>query len=307
MVYQHNNVVVCGIDGSQASLNALKWAAAEAATREARLEIICCYEEATYAKHQGNEHDRAIFLGEAEKYLSEAAALVAHTGVEITTEAIFADPTTALLAKSKQVARVVIGARGGSGGFADRLLGSVASAVSARAYCAVVVVPSTPVEEIVPAKHVVCGFDGSEASRLALELAIRETSRWGGHLSAISAVNFAGSTWLPGAEYHADVLEDVRAGLREAVNRAAIGYDVDIRCHAIEGNAAGLMAEFSTAVDLIVVGTRGRGGFAGLLLGSTSQAMIQHSKCPVIVVPRRTRDNEDATPVTPWVRKQAEE
>ena len=62
------------------------------------------------------------------------------------------------------------------------------------------------------------------------------------------------------------------------------------------------MTEFSTAVDLLVVGSRGRGGFAGLLLGSTSQAVIQHAVCPTIVVPKRTRRNEDMGPQVPWER-----
>lgn len=196
----------------------------------------------------------------------------------------------------------MIGARGGSGGFADRLLGSVASAVSSRAYCAVVIVPSTPVETVLPVKHAVCGYDGSDASQVALGLAIREASRWGAKLSCVSAVNFSGDAWLPGTDYHQEILDDVRASLREAVKNARVGYDVDVRCHAIEGNAAALMTEFSTAVDLLVLGTRGRGGFAGLLLGSTSQSVIQHSACPTIIVPQRTRANEDMGAAVPWKR-----
>ncbi|MCF2706963.1 universal stress protein [Arcanobacterium haemolyticum] len=303
MVYKHDNVVVCGVDGSQASLNALDWAAQEARTRRARLEILCCYEQPTYASHQGNEDKHGGLTRDgAERILDEAIARVKDSGVEVSPVLESDDPTTALLNKSKSVARVVIGARGGSGGFVDRLLGSVASAVSSRAYCAVVIVPSAAVEEVLPVRHIVCGFDGSEASRLALGLAIREAARWHAKLSCVSAVSFAGTTWLPGADYHQEVLDDVRSGLREAVAEASAGYDVDVRCHAIEGNAAALMTEFSTAVDALVIGTRGRGGFAGLLLGSTSQSIIQHATCPTIVVPKRTRENEDMGPLVPWER-----
>jgi len=137
---------------------------------------------------------------------------------------------------------------------------------------------------------------------VALALAIREAARWRARLSCVSAVNFGGSMWMPGVGYHQEVLDDVRAGLHEAVTELRQGYDVDIHCHAIEGNASALMTEFSTAVDLLVVGSRGRGGFAGLLLGSTSQAVIQHAVCPTIVVPKRTRRNEDMGPQVPWER-----
>ncbi|MCI1675129.1 MAG: universal stress protein [Ancrocorticia sp.] len=302
MVYRHDNVVVCGVDGSDESFNALVWAAHEAKTRRARLEIVCCYEQPTYAGYRTS--GRNLLEENAQTILDDAVARVKPVGIEVTPSLDPADPTAALLNRSKTAARVVIGARGGSGGFADRLLGSVASAVSSRAYCAVVIVPSTPVDTVLPVKHIVCGFDGSESSRLAMALAIREASRWGAKLSCVSAVNFSGSAWIPGSDYHQEVLDDVRASLREAADDAVKGYNVDVRCHAIEGNAAALMTEFSTAVDLLVLGTRGRGGFAGLLLGSTSQSVIQHAACPTIVVPQRTRENEDTNmgSSVPWDR-----
>ena len=75
-----------------------------------------------------------------------------------------------------------------------------------------------------------------------------------------------------------------------------------VRRHVLDGNAAELMAEFSTAVDLIVVGSRGRGGFSGILLGSTSQAVLSHASCPVLVVPQRVREEPARRGNTPWPR-----
>ena len=67
-----------------------------------------------------------------------------------------------------------------------------------------------------------------------------------------------------------------------------------VKRHALDGNAAQLMSEFSTAVDLVVVGSRGRGGFSGLLLGSTSQGVLSHAACPVMVVPSRVKTDPQA-------------
>ena len=293
MAYQHDNVVVCGVDGSDASFNALKWAAQEAKMRNAVLEILCCHQEPTYPGHRGNA---GLTEADAREVVEKAREKTADVGVDVQTSLEADDPTSALLARSKKVARVVVGARGGSGGFADRLLGSVASALSARAFCAAVVVPSTAARDVLPVEHIVCGVDGSETSKIALGLAVREAARWKAKLSCVSAINLSGSMWVPGPGYHQEVLDDVRAGLKDTVMKAAEGYKIDAHCHVIEGNPAALLAEFSTAVDMLVVGTRGRGGFAGLLLGSTSQAILHHSVCPTIIVPRRTSENEDA----PW-------
>lgn len=303
MPYRHDNLVVCGVDGSDASFNALEWAVQEAATRGAHLDVLCCFQQPGYTGRPMTEEPAGPLMeAGARKILEAAESQIKEYGVDYALHLSDEDPITELLERSKRAARVVLGARGGSGGFADRLLGSVTNAVSSRAYCSVVVVPTSPVSEVLPFKHIVCGFDGSESSRVALALAIREAARWRARLSCVSAVNFGGSMWMPGAGYHQEVLDDVRAGLREAVDELRQGYDVDIHCHAIEGNASALMTEFSTAVDLLVVGSRGRGGFAGLLLGSTSQAVIQHAVCPTIVVPKRTRRNEDMGPQVPWER-----
>lgn len=304
MAYQHENVVVCGIDGSEAAFNALEWAANEAKVRGAHLDIVCCYERPGYSD-KGEEPSGPLLEDGARKILADAETRVKDLVLDYALQLSDEDPTSDLIERSKSAARIVMGARGGSGGFADRLLGSVTSAVSSRSYCSVVVIPSAPVRDVLPVKHIVCGVDGSESSIVGLNLAVREAVRWGARLSVVGAVSFSGSAWMPGGGYHQEVLDDVREGLKEAVEDARQGYDVDIRCHAIEGNPAALMTEFSTAVDLLIVGSRGRGGFAGLLLGSTSQSIIQHSACPVSVVPRRTRNNEDmGGPAVPWTRKQ---
>lgn len=304
MTYRHDNVVVCGVDGSDASFNALVWAAEEAVRRNALLDIVCCYQEPTYDGHRG---DISLNEEQARKVMMEARAKIAHIQVDIQESLETDDPTEVLLERSKKVARVVIGSKGKTGGLADRLIGSVISALTARAYCAVVVVPSESMPDVIPVEHIVCGVDGSDSSQVALELAVREAARWKAKLSCVSSINLNGVMWVPGPGYHQEMLDDVKAGLQENVAKAAQGYDIDVHCHVIEGNPAALLAEFSTAVDMLVIGTRGRGGFVGLLLGSTSQNVIAHAACPTIVVPQRTEANEDAPwSNVPWTRNKKE-
>lgn len=110
--------------------------------------------------------------------------------------------------------------------------------------------------------------------------------------------------WLPAAVDYEQVLADVKAGLQIVVDELAAGTGVDVRLHALDGSGAALLAEFSSAVDLVVVGSRGRGGFAGMLLGSTSQAVLHHAHSPVLVVPTGSYEADgDLTPGDlPWQR-----
>src|SRR5690625_2387846 len=97
--------------------------------------------------------------------------------------------------------------------------------------------------------------------------------------------------WLPAAVDSEALLADAKEGLDVAVNQALVGHEgVTVRRHALDGSGAALLSEFSSAVDLVVVGSRGRGGFAGMLLGSTSQQVLHHTACPVMVVPTRVQD-----------------
>ena len=211
---------------------------------------------------------------------------------------------------SGEAALAVVGTRGG-GGFADRLLGTVSSALPAHAHCPTVVVPRhTEGAEYTPVRRIVVGVDGSESARKALRWAVHEAEAWEAELTAIAAVPMASGAgalaWLPAAVDREQVLADVRSGLDRAVADAVEGHPaVVVRRHALDGNAAELMAEFSTAVDLVVVGSRGRGGFSGLLLGSVSQGVLSHASCPVMVVPARTKGDDgpaSRNPGTPWKR-----
>ena len=136
------------------------------------------------------------------------------------------------------------------------------------------------------------GVDGSAAAEYALRFAMAEAEVWGAELTAVAGVPVGAMTgvlsWLPAAVDREQVLRDVTEGLHVVVDRALADYPgLTVRRHALDGTGAELLTEFSAATDLIVVGSRGRGGFKGLLLGSTSQAVLHHADCPVMVVTDR--------------------
>ena len=311
----HHDVVLVGVDGSPPSLAALDWAAAYAHVHGLGLHLVCAYSVPTFtaAALDGGYaalDDTAIADG-ARAVLDEALARVAPRGLRTTSAVATGDAAAVLVELSREAAMVVVGTRG-RGGFAERLLGTVSSPLPAHAHCPTVVVPyrrddrtgaSAGDEEQedgtaphLPVRRIVVGIDGSPAAEIALERAIREAEAWGAELTALAAVPVTVNTsylaWLPSAVDHEAVLRDVGEGLDVVVDRALAGRDLHVRRHVLDGTAAQLLTEFSTAVDLVVVGSRGRGGFAGLLLGSTSQAVLHHAVCPVMVVTTRCRDEE---------------
>lgn len=303
----HDAVVMAGVDGSAPSLRALDWAAAHARKVGWGLHIVCAYALPTFAAASldggyATLDDTAIRDG-AQAVLEEAINRVAESGVPITSSLVTGDPAGVLVDASKQVCLAVVGTRGRSG-FAERLLGTVSSALPAHAHCPTVVVPyREDVALPMPVRRIVVGVDGSPSAKGALARAIEEADLWDAELTAVSGVPIGAGTgllgWLPASIDSETLLADCKAGLDVAVDRALEGRPITVRRHALDGTGAALLAEFSTAVDLVVVGTRGRGGFAGMLMGSTSQALLHHSACPVMVVPSRLED-EELPPIAPW-------
>ena len=299
-----DDVVLVGVDGSAASLFALDWAAAAALTHGLTVHLVCCYAlpSFTAASLDGGYaalDDTAIQQG-ARAVLAEAQARAESRGVRVKSSVMTGDATSVLVEMSRTVRLVVVGTRG-RGGFADRLLGTVSSALPAHAFCPTVVVPMRPARRgedvetlpLDPVHRIVVGVDGSSASEMALRQAIREAKAWGAELTAVAGAPLGSGAgaiaWLPAAIDHESVLADVAEGLNVVVDRALVDLPgIEVKRHALDGTGASLLIEFSTATDLVVVGSRGRGGFAGLLLGSTSQAVLHHAACPVMVVTARS-------------------
>ena len=263
-----DNVVLVGVDGSPESLAAVDWAVARAECQGWRVHILCAYSlpSFTTASLDGGYaalDDSAIRSG-AQAVIDEAVERVKKSGVAVTSSLETGDPAGVLVDLSEEATLAVVGTRGG-GGFADRLLGTVSSALPAHSHCPAVVVPQhNEGADYTPVRRIVVGVDGSSSARRALKWAVTEAEAWGAELTAIAAVPMASGAgalaWLPAAVDREQVLADVRSGLDRAINEALEGHEgVTVRRHALDGNPAELLAEFSTAVDLIVVARVGAG------------------------------------------------
>ena len=143
---------------------------------------------------------------------------------------------------------------------------------------------------------IVVGVDNSDGAKAALRFALEEAKLRGARLRAVHAWQFAsigapgieaGSQPMFGAEL-ADLQRSVRASFEATLGEAipdTNGTEVEHR--VVEGTAAAALVEESRGADLLVVGSRGLGGFRGLLLGSVGQQVAHHAACPVVIVPHR--------------------
>ncbi len=303
--------IVAGVDGSEEGLQAALWAAAQAKQVGGSLQVVCAYPTASYSAAAldggfaviDDESLRQGALAAAE----EAAEVVRkETGIVSEVVALIGDPAVVLTDMSHSVDMIVIGTRGG-GGLADRLLGAVSAAVPAHAKCPVVMVPQHKSgKPFVPIERIVVGSDGSDQASQALFKAVDMAADWNAELTAVVAIPVSsggrGLSWLPVAVDRQILVDDIKESLGSAIDKALRGRDLWVARHVLDGGPAALLTEFSTAVDLVVVGTRGRGGLAGMLLGSTSQTVLNHSTCPVMTVPSRKRESSPG-PAQSWERR----
>lgn len=140
---------------------------------------------------------------------------------------------------------------------------------------------------------VVVGVDDSDNSRAALSAAADEARLRGCPLHVVRAWGLANApkppSWEPGyvppfSEYQQAVGHWLDAQVREVLGA---DHGLDVRPHPVHAAPAGILVDASARADLVVVGARGRGGFMGLVLGSVSDQVVRHSRCPILVVPLR--------------------
>ncbi|MEV0565945.1 universal stress protein [Dactylosporangium sp. NPDC050588] len=293
MVAEHT--VVVGVDGSPPSLEAVDWAAAEAVRRGRPMHILHAFQwpppiYAPVVAPSPSPFELGIQEAAAQ-IVDEAAdrARAAAPTVRLTTATRAEPAAVALLDTARTAAEVVVGSRG-HGGFAGLLLGSVSTQVATHAPCPVVVVRHLDRPPGPEAGRVVVGVDGSHDAGDALRFAFEHASSCGAGLTAVLAHRRAGSSGRPDGPLPLivdadDQGEDVQRTLAESTAGWREKYpDVDFRTITVRGRASEVLVDRSAGARLLVVGSRGRGGFTGLLLGSVSLTTVQHAACPVAVV-----------------------
>ena len=132
---------------------------------------------------------------------------------------------------------------------------------------------------------IVVGVDGSDASKDALRWAATQARLTGAAVHAICTWDFpTGYGWGPFIS-DLDLAEEARKGLERTIEQALADMpEVPLVARVERGHAAGILVDASRDADLLVVGSRGRGAFSGMLLGSVSQHCAQHAACPVLIV-----------------------
>lgn len=139
--------------------------------------------------------------------------------------------------------------------------------------------------------RIVVGVDGSDSSKDALRWALDEAKAHGAKVVAVHTWQIPiapPSTFTPApqlnfAEFATDLKESADTLLAQVLDEVTGGSGVEVEAITIEGPAAPSLIEASADADLLVVGSRGHGGFTGLLLGSVSQSCVNHARCPVLV------------------------
>ena len=287
--------LLVGVDGSAAALGAVRWAARDAALRNAPLTLVHVVNAPvpgwsqvpapTGFRHWQEQRAREFIksaIEVAEESIGERGA------VQIDSKMFHSATVPTLVGLSKEVEMVVVGYRGRGGVLVRSFLGSVSSGLVYHAHCPVAVIhDEEPLVSNVARAPVLVGIDGSRASEAATAIAFDEASRRGVGLIALHAWTdlrvsdfkevFPNFDWDVGLSKEEEALAERLAGWQERYPQVGTRRRIEI------GEPARWLIEASERAQLIVVGSHGRGGFAGMLLGSVGSAVVNRAKIPVIV------------------------
>ncbi|PSK65435.1 Universal stress protein [Micromonospora sp. MH33] len=284
-----NRPVVVGVDGSSTSLTAAEHAARAAVARSRPLHLVHGYLHPLGYGVPLNPYDLGVPAPteEAQKMLEQVAAELVgrHPTLRVQVRQVAGGPGATLVEESRRAELVVVGSRG-VGGFAGLLLGSVSNQVAQHGHCPVLVV--RPAEQPIRVRGpVLVGMDGSESAGYAVRLAADEAVRRDADLVLVHVRPPERGGTVP--ERTAEAEAAGQAESAELLAGAAARIRADHPVLSVVERPVGAaspeqaLVEASGEAALVVVGSRGRGGFAGLLLGSVSQALVQHAHCPVLV------------------------
>lgn len=284
--------IVVGIDGSPGSTQALLWAVDEARLHRAHVTAVRCWGDGDHLP--GQDWDERLCAAEraAQAELKQVIqSSVPHDLEIVDWRTIDARPEWGLLDVAADADLLVVGARG-LGAVRGLLVGSVSQQVIHHAHVPVALVRHT--QWPIAPRRVVVGVDGSEISLDALRWGVTEARRRGAELEAVMAWNvpYAASPFAPVVDSGAALERSAREQLAEAVARVDCSVLNQPVIQTVgHGPAGHVILDAASGAELVIVGSRGLGGFKELLLGSVGQHVAHHSPCPVIVIrPQEQRD-----------------
>ncbi|MVU78379.1 universal stress protein [Nocardia sp. ET3-3] len=285
-----NPPIVAAVDSSALSYQAAAWAAADAALHACPLRIVTSIAIGVGFGPEPllSDADIDFLRRDGERIVAEAARVAKlsapDAALSISTEVTLEPIIPHLLELSRQARTVVVGSRG-RGALRRGLLGSVSTAVAQHAHCPVAVIPAAAgLDPISSERPVLVGVDGSPNSVPALEIAFQEASLRKVGLKALHA-------WSDLSAYLQPIpgWDTVRNEESEALAERLAGFgerypDVTVDRILVRDNPARALLDESDGAQLVVVGSHGRGGFTGMLLGSTANAVLHSADCPTLIV-----------------------
>lgn len=285
MADAEDNGVVIGFDGSRDSTVALAWAMTEAQLRDLPLYLCHVTRSGPVAAH-------ARLTADARELLDQGSRHAKRQELTVLPRLARGGVARHLVELSANAALVVLGARG-TGGFRGLRVGSVAAQVARHAHCPVVITQAQPShrEDLLDVadrpRRIVVGYDGSTTSDAAIAFAFREAKLHDMEVHVIQAWDaFSVLTAAYVAEEELDRLHeraehDLAAAMRPHIDAHP---NVDASFELVHSTPGPALSQASADAGLLVVGSRGHGGFRTLLLGSTSDTALYHSSCPLAIV-----------------------
>lgn len=292
------NAVVVGVDGTDRDRAVVEWAARSALRRGVGLHAVHAQETMATAYAPVGFGMDAPLLTQAGDEVDEGAEVRQHVedilasldrAPELTFSAPWNTGSQALLEAEEHAQLIVVGTAR-KHGLTRFLLGSTSLTVAMHARCPVIVVGP---EGVPPEKGLlVVGVDGSRDSTKALRFAMHAASNWGQRVRAVTTWNMAVVNGYvvtePDSQEWKDIVTDLEKSVQAQVDQVRADEpalaDVQVEVTALHGRPVTALTEASAEADLVVVGSRGRGGVAGALLGSVSQGVLAEAHCPVAVL-----------------------
>lgn len=286
-------IVLVGVDGSSASDSALLWAADEAFRTKAVLRVVLVRAHPSLVNRRNIDdarHSRKLLTELVEK------TLLPDRIPEYQVEVMEGNAPEALLseARATNAALLILGRRG-RGGFESLLLGSVSDQCARHSTCPVMVVPAASYDTS-PRGTIVVGVDGSAASERALDWAADQAGLFGCDLRIVGAWN---PPILPADSIASDIVvlhqgldsyaDQARAAVDGSLSRCQKAHpELPVRTEVVQGDPTVVLTKIANGLRarMLVLGTRGRGGFRALLLGSVADKTLHHALTPVVVVPQ---------------------